>query len=121
MLCIGRKDDEEKKMDPKVLKYYNSQYSGQSSATDRSNANAQKENKPTNIAQQEVMLAKSLNKEEKEEQLKNLLYDYQDLTKPKYKHDNQKQTQETEEEEIFEEDESKRVFARFDLSLLRIM
>jgi len=99
-------EDEEKKTDPTMVKYYSHQSHGQ--ITDKSNANVQKENKPMNIAQNEVMLAKSLNKEEKEEQLKNLLIDYQDLAK----HKNRTQSQKHEEEENFEEDESNRVYAR---------
>ena len=100
-------EDEEKKTDPTIVKYYSNQHHGQ--MVDKSNPNSQKENKPMNIAQNEVMLAKSLNKEEKEEQLKNLLIDYQDLAKHKHRTESQKH----EEEENFEEDESNRVYARY--------
>ena len=104
-------EDEEKKTDPTLMKYYSYQHQGQ--VADKSNGNVQKENKPMNIAPNEVMLAKSLNKEEKEEQLKNLLFDYQDLAKHKHKPESQKHNQDNEEEENFEEDESNRVYARY--------
>jgi len=102
-------EDEERKVDP--TKYYSSsrQSSGQVAAQ---NGNFQKENKPVN-SQGERMLGKSLNKEEKEEQLKNLLIDFQDLNKHKYKSDSQKQKIESDENENFEEDESNRVYARY--------
>ena len=74
--------------------------------------NLQKENKPAN-ASGERILGKSLNKEEKEEQLKNLLIDFQDLNKHKYKSDSQKQKMENDENDNFEEDESNRVYARY--------
>jgi len=101
-------EDEERKVDP--TKYYSSrQASGQVAGQ---NGGYQKENKPVN-ASGERMLGKSLNKEEKEEQLKNLLIDFQDLNKHKYKSDSQKQKIESDDNENFEEDESNRVYARF--------
>jgi NIMA (never in mitosis gene a)-related kinase len=59
------------------------------------------------------MLAKSLNKEEKEEQLKNLLIDYQDLYQNKKQKPGQKSKQDNSDEENFEEEEGNRVYARF--------
>jgi hypothetical protein len=101
-------------VDPTMAKYYSSrQASGQVGA--QNGGNFQKENKPAN-ASGERMLGKSLNKEEKEEQLKNLLIDFQDLNKHKNKSDSQKQKIENDDNDNFEEDESNRVYARYLIS-----
>ena len=106
---LGKKtEDEEKKGDPTLSKYYSSKSGSQQG--DKSTVVPQKENKPMNI--QGEMLAKSLNQEEKEEQLKNLLIDYQDLNKNKQKLQGQKSKQDNSDEENFEEAEENRVYAK---------
>ena len=77
----------------------------------------QKENRPSNIQNDGVVrnsgMAKSINKEEREEQLKNLLIDYQDLNKKnKQKPESHKPKLNTSEDEDFEEEEGNRVYAR---------
>ena len=101
-------EDEEKKGDPTLSKYYSSKSGSQQG--DKGTVVPQKENKPMNI--QGEMLAKSLNQEEKEEQLKNLLIDYQDLNKNKQKLQGQKSKQDNSDEENFEEAEENRVYAK---------
>lgn len=102
-------EEEEKKMDSSVAKY--ASYKQTTQASDKSiGSNSQKENKPG----QNEILTRSINKEEKEEQLKNLLHDLQDLkmnNKPKLP--SQKSKQDNSDEETFEEDEGHRVYAKY--------
>lgn len=98
-------DEEEKKIDPTLSKYG---YKGGQASDKSISSMQQKENKPVNM--QNEILTNSI-KAEKEEQLKNLLIDYQDL-RHKQKPQNQKAKHDNSDEEDFEEAEGNRVYAK---------